>query len=154
MRASIRVWLALLMLGFGGTAWAQGREDNWARCRNADPDTGIAGCTAIIEASGGSARDRALAFNNRGNARFRKGDYDHAIEDYDQALKLDPNEPTAYDGRGSVYYGKGQYELAAQDYDQAIRLDASDAYAFAGRCNARTALGQYESAIADDSSAH
>src|SRR5260370_39038320 len=115
MRASGWIALPVLMVAFASAVLAQGREDNWSRCRSADPDTGIVGCTAIIDAPGGTARDRALAFNNRGNARYRKGDYDHAIEDYDQAIKLDPNEPTAYDGRGSVYYSKGQYEHAPQN---------------------------------------
>ena len=79
MKACGWIWLAAALLGFASPAFAQGREENWTRCRNADADTSIAGCTAIIEAPGGTARDRALAFNNRGNARYRKGDADHAI---------------------------------------------------------------------------
>src|ERR1700681_1525345 len=110
MRGSGWLWVPVLAVACAGAALAQSRDDSWARCRNANPDTGIEGCTAIIEAAGGTPRDRALAFNSRANARYRKGEYDRAVDDYDQAIKLDPNEPTAYDGRGAVYYSKGQYE--------------------------------------------
>src|SRR5258708_37683832 len=96
MKASGWISLPVLLVTLAGATFAQSRDDDWTRCRNGDSDTSIAGCTAIIETPGGSARDRALAFNNRGNARNRKGDGERAIEDYDQPIKLHPNDPTAY----------------------------------------------------------
>ena len=34
--------------------------------------------------------DYAEAFNNRGIARYNKGDFDGAIKDYEEAIRLDP----------------------------------------------------------------
>ena len=48
---------------------------------------------------------------------------DRAIEDYDQAIRLNPNFAEAFYNRGVAYDGKGQPDRAIEDYDQAIRLN-------------------------------
>jgi tetratricopeptide (TPR) repeat protein len=42
----------------------------------------------------------AIAGVNRGNAYYRKRDYDRAIADYTKAIELDPNYANAYTNRG------------------------------------------------------
>ena len=64
----------------------------------------------------------AAAYNNRGVAYDHKGDYDRAIQDYEQAIKLMPGFAQAYFNRGNAYLGKSQYAQAIDDYNQAIRL--------------------------------
>src|SRR5262249_9688760 len=49
--------------------------------------------------------------------------YDHAIADYDEALKRDPKFTLAYNNRGAAYEAKGDLERAIADLEQAIRLD-------------------------------
>ena len=45
----------------------------------------------------------ALAYNNRGMAHDRMGDFKRAIADYDEAILLDPNDDTAHEiGRGAT----------------------------------------------------
>ena len=44
-----------------------------------------------------------------------KRDYERALADYDQAIKLNPNYPAAYLNRGSIYYEKKDYDRAIQD---------------------------------------
>ena len=51
------------------------------------PELMLSACTAAIES--GKWRGKA-AYNNRGNAYFAKKDYDHAIADYTEAIRLDP----------------------------------------------------------------
>src|SRR6202043_3538772 len=113
------LWVPVLVLACAGAALAQSRDDSWARCRNANPDTGIEGCTAIIEAAGGTPRDRALAFNSRANARYRKAQYERAAQDYDQAIKLDGSDAFAFAGRANAHTALGQYDRAIADYDRA-----------------------------------
>ncbi len=52
---------------------------------------------------------------------YKKGDYD--ISDYDEAIKLNPNDAQAYFNRGDTYYEKGDYDSAISDFTEAIRLE-------------------------------
>ncbi len=74
--------------------------------------------------------DDAEAFKNRGAAYGFKGEYDQAIRDLDQAIRMDPDDAGAFNNRGWAYYKKGQVDSAISDYDQAIRLRPDHALAF------------------------
>jgi tetratricopeptide (TPR) repeat protein len=61
-----------------------------------------------------------------------------AIQDYNQAIKLNPKNAGAFNDRGNTYTKLKQFEKAIQDYNQAIELDpeythAGTAYAFNNR---------------------
>src|SRR6266540_1924064 len=79
----------------------------------------------------------------------RKGTYDRAIADYDQAIKLKPDDAYAYNSRGLAYSKKGLLDRAIADYDQAIRLKPDVALAYFNRGNAHKNAGNKQSAIAD-----
>jgi tetratricopeptide (TPR) repeat protein len=106
----------------------------------------LSACTATIE-SGGS-RGKA-AYNNRGNAYYAEKDYDHAIADYTEAIRLDPKYALAHINRGNAYKVKGDYDRAIEDYSEAIRLDPEDALAYFKRGNAYEAKKDYGRAIVD-----
>jgi tetratricopeptide (TPR) repeat protein len=53
-----------------------------------------------------------------------------AIQDYTQAIELDPEDATAYSNRGLAYADSHDYARAIQDYDRAIELDPEDAAAY------------------------
>lgn len=40
-----------------------------------------------------------------------EGEFDKALESYDEALRLNPQDADAYAGRGAVYYERGRYRL-------------------------------------------
>ena len=64
-----------------------------------------------------------MAYDNRGHAWYAKGEYDKAIADYDEAIRLDPKYAMAYNNRGLAWYAKQEYDKAIADYDKAIDLD-------------------------------
>jgi tetratricopeptide (TPR) repeat protein len=66
-------------------------------------------------------------------AGAREDQPDRAIEDLDQAIRLNPNYALAFSSRGLAYARKGQPDRAIQDYDQAIRLNPKYADAFSNR---------------------
>ncbi len=71
-----------------------------------DRDLSIRGCTLIIEGQAknyNSVAAKAVAYANRGNAYEKKGEYDRAIADYEQAIRLNPRYALAYSGRGNAY---------------------------------------------------
>jgi tetratricopeptide (TPR) repeat protein len=108
----------------------------------------IDACSAVIKASRDKADKLAEAFDNRGVAYRLKGDYDHAIADYSQAIKLNAKFAAAFVNRGVVYDKKGEFDRAIQDYDQAIKLKPT-AEAHFNRGNAYLGKSQYASAIDD-----
>ncbi len=65
-----------------------------------DRDLQIGGCTAVIRSGEYFGKNLALAYYNRGNAYDELGKHTRAIEDYDQALRLDPGYAHAYHNRG------------------------------------------------------
>ena len=62
----------------------------------------------------------AVAYTHRGLAYSATGDNDRAIQDYIQAIMLDPNYAPAYNDLGVAHKDKGDYDRAIEDYSRAI----------------------------------
>ncbi len=95
----------------------------------------------------------AINYRIRASAQEKKGDYESAIADYSEAIRLDPKHAPYYLARGNAQEKKGDYESAIADYSKAIRLDPKHAPYYCARGNAQDYKGDYESAIADYSEA-
>jgi tetratricopeptide (TPR) repeat protein len=91
----------------------------------------------------------ARSYFDSGDTFRSRGDYDRAIEEYTQAIRLDPNYAAAYNNRGWAYNGKGDYDRGIADCTQAIRLDPNMAAAYNNRGRAYNGKGDYDRAIAD-----
>jgi tetratricopeptide (TPR) repeat protein len=79
-------------------------------------------------------------------------DYDHAIVDCTEAIRLDPNDAEAYKERGNAYFSKRDYDHAIADCTEAIRLGLlSPDYDLPYVLRAWAYLGKedYDQAIAD-----
>ena len=50
-------------------------------------------------------------------------EYDKAIADYTEAIRLEPAQPAAYFNRGNARLEKKEYDKAIADYTEAIRLE-------------------------------
>jgi tetratricopeptide (TPR) repeat protein len=92
----------------------------------------ITNCTMAI-AGEQDKLNLAGAYANRARAYQDRGDADHAIEDFDQAIRNDPKLAEAYFGRGGAHTGKRAYDLAIQDYTQAIGLQPTNPDAYFNR---------------------
>jgi len=84
---------------------------------------------------------------------YRKKDYDHAISEYTDAIKLDPNNDFAnasvYYYRGLAYRYKKEYDQAIRDFNRAILLNPIRANAYYHRGIAYFHKDEYDNAIRD-----
>jgi tetratricopeptide (TPR) repeat protein len=75
----------------------------------------------------------SLAINERGVARKARGDIDGAIEDYTQAINLNPSLAEAFGNRGNAMFKNGDLDGALKDYEEALRLKPDDADVYYNR---------------------
>jgi tetratricopeptide (TPR) repeat protein len=141
--------VALASLLAGTPAFTASQSDYDDCMQHTDADRTIAGCTHIIDDIGESNRNRRIAYDNRGGAWRVKGDNDHAIADYGEAIKLNPNDALAYDNRGTAWRDKGDRRRALGDYNVAIKLNPNNAVAYNNRGNIRRESGDNKRAVAD-----
>lgn len=132
------------------SALAQTPQQREVCCRtSAADDQTISGCTAVIQGGKESQDNLAIAYYNRGIGYQNSKDYELALKDYDQALRLRPAYSSASNNRGNVFQSLRQYERAVQDYDQATRIAPNDPLPYNNRGNAYRRLGKTDKAIAE-----
>jgi tetratricopeptide (TPR) repeat protein len=120
--------------------------DDRSTCAQRGHDDRIAACSRLI--AKGGAGDAAL-FDNRGAEYGEKGDYDRAIADFSEAIRINPKYAQAWRDRGLVLLRKNELERGIADLSEAIRLDPKYLDAYNERGMAYVASGDAERAMAD-----
>jgi Zn-dependent protease/tetratricopeptide (TPR) repeat protein len=92
----------------------------------------------------------AQAAYERGGVYVEKRDYDNAIKEFSEAIRLEPEYVKAYIYRGRAYYEKKACDKAICDYTEAIRLkpDCMEAYNYRGEAYS-FGKEEYDNAIGD-----
>ena len=89
------------------------------------------------------------AYSLRGMVHYDKGNWDKAISDYSEAIRLDTSNGEAFNNRAWTYYRTGRSDKALSDADAAVRLLSKQAYVWDTRAHIHAALGNREAAISD-----
>lgn len=113
------------------------------------PTKGILTCTEAIEAGGLDVESLSITYSNRGNSFFELGKFQRAVDDYDIALALTPEDDVTLSNRGAAYTDLGEFDKAIADFDAAIALDRTNPTAWANRCWANTLRKEYLKALSD-----
>jgi len=88
----------------------------------------------------------------QGIAFFVKGQMDDAIQQFGEAINLNPGDPFAYVNRAEVYNRQKLFDDAIKDCTQAINIDPKFSLAcnaYKERGNAYLAKGQKKEAVSD-----
>jgi len=91
----------------------------------------------------------ARVLYDRGRAYSAKGDFDHALADFDESIRLDSNRSASFVQRAWVHAARQEYEASIADNTEALRLDPANADALFNRGGAQAHLGNWKSAVAD-----
>jgi lipoprotein NlpI len=147
---------ASIVASFVMLAGAAGAEPSthWQNCTgkaDVNWDLQITGCTALLQSAG--EPNLAAAYTNRGTAHYEKGDYDRALADHGEAIRLDAKFARAHVNRGRARSAKDDSEGAVADFNAAIGLDAKYGDAYYNRGFVYFLKGDNERAIADLSEA-
>lgn len=94
-------------------------------------------------------KQQAISEKDLGNAFFKEGKYERAIECYTRGIAADGANALLPANRAMAYLKIEKYEEAERDCTQAISLDGSYSKAFARRGTARTFLGKINEAKQD-----
>jgi len=104
---------------------------------------------AILVVSTATVAIHASDYIKRGRFYLFRGEYDHAIANFDQALQLDPQSAPAYFSRGRAYKLDGNQEQALRDYTRTIENNPKAVAAFVNRGQIYNLEGDHDRAIAD-----
>lgn len=75
------------------------------------------------------------------------GQYENAIEAYDNSLAIDPHNAATWTNRGHTLYKLGRYEEAIESYNKALEINPWKTSTLYFKGNALRRLGRFEEAI-------
>jgi lipoprotein NlpI len=150
MRMSIAIASSLFLLAFAAPCAA---ADDREACSSETGKTAIDACGRAIKSGRYRGAQLAELYEMRGLLYRNGGDYNRAIDDFTQAIRLVPQSAEYRKDRATAYNGRGDYDRADDDYSRASELDPDDAAAVVGRSLVFLLKGEFDHAIAESSKA-
>lgn len=92
---------------------------------------------------------RSIVTLERGSLMARKGEFEKAAADYDEAIKINPRNAMAYVYRAGSLDNRGESDDALKDYAEAIRINPREYFAYCYRGVAFFRQGEIENALTD-----
>ncbi len=102
-----------------------------------------------VEALSPEKQEQVTALIKKGNQKIANGEYEVAIEEFNQALAIEETNAKALGHRGIAHSQLENYEQALDDYNQSLNLNADNHQIYYNRGLVQTRLEDYKSAIDD-----
>jgi len=117
-------------------------QDRRARLR-------LQSCPAVIQSPVYNALDKSTAYTNLGQIRVQSGALKEALNDFNNAIRLNPSNDRAYTGRATARFSTGDIRGAIQDFDKAIAIAPTESTYYVGRGHAYLVSGNVDASIRD-----
>ncbi|HBH47063.1 MAG TPA: hypothetical protein DDX98_00390, partial [Bacteroidales bacterium] len=91
----------------------------------------------------------AAALYEKGEKFYDEGNYTLAINEYDKAIRMDPENHEYLNSRGVAYYDQGKYYYAISDFINAIRCKSNFALAYYNLAYSKYNLDDNRAALQD-----
>jgi tetratricopeptide (TPR) repeat protein len=95
-----------------------------------------------------SKPERVEELSDSGDRKIGNCDFQGAIEDLSEAIRLDPQNNRCYGLRGTAYYEMGRYEKSIEDDSKAIDLHSDPTYLY-NRSESFYKMGKDDEALSD-----
>ena len=95
------------------------------------------------------SRIRAYALEKQADDKAEMRDVNGAIENYNAALKLNPDLVEIYNKRGVMKSQTWNFNAAIKDFDKMIQINPENLYAYNNRAASKSILGDNEGALED-----
>jgi tetratricopeptide (TPR) repeat protein len=136
------------LLASGGKTYPGLLGEEVAAYEAGDFDRAIALCNQALAMDIAPA-EASIVVMRRGNVYLQKNEVDKAMNDYEQALRLDPGNAAAYVNRALGLERKGEREDALKDLSEALRLNPRDVSAYHNRATIFLTEGNLNGALSD-----
>ncbi len=90
-----------------------------------------------------------LAYNNLAHYYVEGNQPEKALNNYNIAITLQPQNAKTYNNRGKIYFERGDFDKALEDYNKSLLLEPESIKALANRGAAYGAKNQLEEALVD-----
>lgn len=107
------------------------------------------GGSGVPEGRAPSGQDEAAEYYERGVQLNAEGRWRAAVEEFDQAIALDPGVAAFFVGRSEAHEMLGDFTQALADLDEAIRREPEHGLAYFRRGNLHQTLGEPDLARSD-----
>lgn len=108
-------------------------------------DNAIADCTKMFSIKQTLVNDSAT-FHDRAVVYFKKGDFDSSLKDFNDSLRLDPQNASSYVERADVWRAKGDFDRALEDLNRGLQINNNLAKAYTSQGALYEAQGEIEKA--------
>lgn len=115
------------------------REQCFNTMNTFSPEESIRGCSDLISMRSITGNGRAQAYKLRGDRYRELRDWDRALADYNQVIRMRGDHPGAYYRRGEVYLAQGEYARAMEDANAVVRIAPDTPGGYRVRCDVRVA---------------
>ena len=109
-----------------------GYENDLHNGKFAEAELALSSIIENIDTNSIPARDLALLYNDRGQARYQQVKFYEAREDYDLGIRLYPGEGSIHYNRSTILYRMGDYTEALSGFKKAVELAPENAEFKAG----------------------